>query len=57
MNLQEHKERHVFLHKCLDELAADYISHTERLPSKTTVMELMEWAYQQTLTPTEKVQQ
>lgn len=45
----EHLERHKILHKNLDELVADFIGHTERLPSKTTLFEFMEWAYQQTI--------
>lgn len=48
----DHKTRHVFLHDCLDELVADYISQNNKLMSETTVMELMEWSYQQTLNPT-----
>ncbi len=54
MEEKEHKERHEFLHKCLDELAADWISYTGKLPSKCTVMELMEWSHQQTINPTVK---
>ncbi len=49
---EEHKKRHEELHKCLDELVADYISHTKALPSKTNLLELMDWAYQQTYKPT-----
>ena len=51
---KEHKERHVELHKMLDELVADFLSQTNGLPSKTTVMELMKWSYEQTVAPTEK---
>ncbi len=39
-----HKKRHKFLHECLGELVADFISHTKELPSETTVMRLMEWS-------------
>ena len=53
MTPEKHKERHAELHKALDELVADFIGHTGRLPSKTTVMEFMEWAYQQSVSPTE----
>ena len=53
---KEHKERHIELHKMLDELVADFISQTNNLPSKTTVMEFMKWSYEQTVTPTEKVE-
>lgn len=53
MTQDEHKERHEELHKKLDELVADFIGHTGRLPSQTTVMELINWSYQQTQEPTE----
>jgi len=43
---EEHKKRHEELHHSLDELLADFIAHTNRLPSKTTIMEFMEWSYQ-----------
>ena len=49
----EHKKRHEELHKNLDELVADFINHTKKLPSKSTVMELMEWSFKQTVKPTE----
>jgi len=52
MSEQDHKERHVKLHQGFDELLADFIGHTEGLPSKATVMELLEWSYQQTINPT-----
>jgi len=44
----QHKKRHIKLHKCLDELMADYIDETGKLPSNTTVMELMNWSFLQT---------
>lgn len=47
----EHIERHKELHKMLDELCADFIRHTNRMPSSTTIMELMEWSYKQTTEP------
>ena len=50
---KEHKERHVELHKALDELIADFISHTSKLPSDTSLMELMKWSHQQMMEPTE----
>ncbi len=55
MKRAEHKHRHIELHKALDELVADFIAHGAagtRGPSKTTVLELMTWAYEQTLNPT-----
>lgn len=51
MNLGQHRERHIELHKALDELVADFINHTGKLPSKTTLFELMEWSHQQTIAP------
>jgi len=49
-----HKKRHKDLHKSLDELVADFIRHTERLPSRTTVLELMKWSSEQVDNPTEE---
>lgn len=48
-----HKERHLVLHRHLDELAADYIGHTGRTLSDTTVMELFQWSHGQCQNPTE----
>lgn len=50
----EHQIRHTILHRNLDELVADFINITGRLPSQTTVMELMEWSHKQTIHPEEK---
>lgn len=47
----EHRERHLQLQRALDELIADFIDKTGKMPSGATVMELMEWSYQQTLKP------
>lgn len=49
---QEHKERHVELHRALDELVADFFRHTGKFPSDTSLMSLMEWSHQQSLSPT-----
>lgn len=57
MNPEEHKEKHIKLHKSFDELVADYVSHTEKLLSETTVMELIEWSYSQTINPKESKNQ
>lgn len=55
MNTQEHRKRHQELHEKLDELVADCIRHKLHFrPSKSTVMELMEWSHQQTIKPTEE---
>lgn len=50
---QTHQERHIFLHKCFDELAADFIQHTGQLLSEVTVLQLLQWSDRQTLSPTE----
>jgi hypothetical protein len=51
-----HRKRHEELHAALDELIADWISHSlacsTRLPSKSTILDLMTWSHQQTLNPT-----
>lgn len=52
MDRKEHKEKHIALHKMLDELVADYIIHTKKTPSGSTVMELMTWSHEQTKNPT-----
>ena len=54
LTAEEHKKRHLELHHKLDELIADFINHTERLPSCTTLWEFMQWSYQQTIEPTVK---
>jgi hypothetical protein len=55
MTKEEHKQRHVELHKALDDLIADFISHTTKLPSRTSLLELMQWSHQQTINPVEEV--
>jgi len=52
--LKEHKARHKELHNYFDELVADFITETGKLPSKATILELMEWSYSQTINPTGK---
>ena len=54
MTKEEHIKRHLELHKSLDELTADLITQTKRNLTDTTIMELMEWSYQQTINPTEE---
>lgn len=53
MDRDRHIKRHKELHGYLDELVADFIGHTGKLPSKTTIMELMEWSDGQTIEPSE----
>lgn len=54
MTPQEHIERHKYLHRCLDELLADWISNTKLMPSTSTIMDLIQWSHQQTLQPDHK---
>lgn len=51
MDIEKHMEHHKMLHRRLDELVADFINHTKGLPSKTTVLELMEWSAEQVKNP------
>jgi len=55
MNKKRHKEALIALHKelhtSLDKLSACYISTNEKNLSDTSVMELIEWSYQQTKNP------
>lgn len=53
MSGSEHRRRHEELHDALDELVADWTSHTGRLPSKATILELMHWSAAQTSEPVE----
>ncbi len=54
MEFEEHKKKHEELHKALDELSADFINHTGKLPTKTTLMELMKWSSEQANNPVSK---
>lgn len=53
MTPEEHKQRHIELHKKLDELAADFLIHTKKRLGNSTILELIEWSHEQTLNPTE----
>ena len=51
-----HQHRHVYLHRALDELVADWIRHTVHLGgdktlTTATIMDLMQWSYEQTQQP------
>jgi len=50
---ESHRRRHWKLHEALDELLADFITHTKALPSKTPIIELVKWSFNQTLKPSE----
>jgi hypothetical protein len=46
-----HRRRHEILHRHLDELIADWIAHTGRLPSEHTILELENWSSTQQRSP------
>lgn len=48
---EEHKKRHIELHQKFDELIADFIFNTKKLPLKTTLKELIDWSHKQTINP------
>lgn len=50
---ESHIARHKELHKSLDELLADFLGHTGKLPSSASLKEFMAWSYEQTINPTE----
>ena len=57
MNELKHKKRHEELHRALDELVADWISHhgigkPYRGLTNTSIMELIKWSHEQTINPT-----
>jgi len=56
MTTEEHRKRHIELHRALDELFADYIDHHPNKSSfsSLTVFELISWSHEQTIIPTEK---
>ena len=45
-----HRARHIELHKSLDELFADYITHGSGCTSHT-ILDLINWSYKQTDVP------
>lgn len=52
MTPDEHQARHKLLHEHLDELIADYIAHTKKTLTKTTLMDFLKWSHTQTIKPT-----
>jgi hypothetical protein len=55
MTHDEHRQRHIELHRALDELFADFINHH---PGETQFLdkplrELIEWSHAQTVEPDE----
>ena len=53
MDKETHKNIHKDLHENLDMLLADFITHTGKFPSKTTILEFLRWSSQQTINPTD----
>lgn len=53
MNRDIHKETHKILHEALDKLVADWIKNTGKLPSKSSILELMQWSNKQLIDPDE----
>ena len=56
MTRQEHIDRHKLLHKCLDELFADFIKHHPDQAGgylDVTLSEFTHWSYKQTTNPDE----
>jgi hypothetical protein len=54
MTKEEHIKRHEDLHINLDELVADFIRHTEKQLSQSTILDLIEWSYYEKNNPTEE---
>jgi len=48
---EQHKKRHVMLHKHMDELLGDYIHHTGKWISNSTIWNVIDWSFKQTATP------
>ena len=55
MNPEQHRQRHVELHRALDQLFADYIQHHPKQHDYlgTPLRDFIEWSYAQTITPDE----
>lgn len=49
-----HRQRHKVLYQELDELVADFITHTGKRPSNATILELIQWSNEQTINPSKK---
>jgi len=48
MTPEEHKIRHIALHKSLDELFADFIENAEGRTTNT-ILDLINWSHKQTI--------
>lgn len=50
MTPEEHKKRHIELHRAFDELLANFLMENKEATLKTTsLIELIEWSYRQTI--------
>ncbi len=47
------EQKHIELHKALDELLADFITHTNEPVLDRPITDLVEWSYEQTKNPSE----
>ena len=54
MKREEHIKRHKELHRALDELIADYITHVPTASIDDSIYTLMKWSHEQTGNPTEE---
>lgn len=58
MTPEEHKARHIELHRSLDELFADFIDKGVRSGevefTQRPIMDLIQWSYRQTQSPDHK---
>ena len=56
MDQEEHRQRHVELHKALDELFADFILHNQHIKGFLDVplSTFLEWSHSQTISPTKE---
>ena len=54
MTTDEHKACHVRLHKQLDELVADWITHVPKASINRPLIDFMQWSHEQTIEPTEE---
>ena len=53
MTPEQHRQRHIELHKALDQLFDDFIQCNPQLHSYTLqpILALIDWSHQQTITP------
>ena len=54
LTIKAHKERHILLHRHLDELLANFIAITGLRPSQVPLIEFLSWSYQQTINPIDR---